>query len=118
MDSLELTKENFMPLINEAGFKTKKEFARFVNLPYNSVNNWGNNRNKFPKYVMTLMIALIKSRKYDSLMNSDSIALENENLKKEISNLREKVDELELRLRGFKNLQKSLVYLKEHINVD
>ncbi|TLE15955.1 hypothetical protein LS72_005190 [Helicobacter apodemus] len=113
---MKLTKENFMLLINEAGFKTKKDFARFINLPYNSINNWGNNRNKFPRYVTALMIALIKSHKYDNLINSNSIALENENLRKEISDLKEKINELELRLSDFKNLQKSLGSLKEYIN--
>ena len=36
-----LTKESFALLIREAGFKNKKDFAKFIDTPYSSVNNWG-----------------------------------------------------------------------------
>ena len=57
-----LTKESFPLLLREAGFNTKKEFADFINLPYTSIINWGG-CNKFPKYAMVLLSALIKSRR-------------------------------------------------------
>ena len=66
----------------DMALENKKDFADFINLPYASVNNWGG-CNGFPKYAKALLIALIKSYKYDSLIKSDSIALENDALKKE-----------------------------------
>lgn len=82
MEEVTLIRKSFALLIKEAGFKNKKDFADFINLPYASVNNWGG-CNGFPKYAKALLMALIKSYKYDSLIKSDSIALENDALKKE-----------------------------------
>ncbi|WP_297813127.1 hypothetical protein [uncultured Helicobacter sp.] len=116
IESFELTKESFNLLITEAGFNTKKDFARFVNLPYNSINNWGNNGNKFPKYVMTLMIALIKSRKYDSLMKSSSIMLECEKLKDENVKLKSIIHNLEAEVKKFEVLKKSINRINLYAN--
>lgn len=105
-----LTKESFPLLLREAGFNTKKEFADFINLPYTSIINWGG-CNKFPKYAMVLLSALIKSRRYDSLINSNSVALENDSLKKENEQLKNNIAALESRLKKFENLKKTLANL-------
>ena len=68
--------------------------------------------NRFPRYVRALLISLIKSHKYDNLIKSDSIALENDALKKKIKELEENISELESRLNDFKSLQKALSNLK------
>ncbi|EOB5157562.1 helix-turn-helix domain-containing protein, partial [Campylobacter upsaliensis] len=44
--------------MKELGCKNKKELAKILNMPYNSVNNWGNVQ-KFPPYVEPFLNALV-----------------------------------------------------------
>lgn len=53
MEEVTLIRKSFALLIKEAGFKNKKDFADFINLPYASVNNWGG-CNGLPKYAKAL----------------------------------------------------------------
>ena len=43
----------------------KKELAELMNLPYGSVNTWGNTR-EFPKWVKSWLINYIKLKQYEN----------------------------------------------------
>ncbi len=97
-----LTKEEFLQLLHEAGFKTKKEFAEFMGMHQMSVNNWGTGI-EFPHYAKQLMNALINSKRYEDLCKANSLIRENERLKREVLALQEKNKSLE---KEMKNLTK------------
>ena len=65
-----MDKKRFMELLEEAGL-TKKEFAEITNLPYGTVNNWGQKRNlnkkvtEIPKWVEPFMHYYFKAKKLD-----------------------------------------------------
>ncbi|TLD85477.1 hypothetical protein [Helicobacter sp. MIT 05-5294] len=113
----ELNRDDFLRLLREAGFKNKKEFAHFINTPYQSVNNWGCG-NRIPPYLSALMDALIDSKKYKELVQGNNIIAENESLKQEISILQEKIKELEserdVEKRNLETLTKSFKIIKEY----
>ncbi|EAL9781437.1 hypothetical protein D0Y19_07010 [Campylobacter upsaliensis] len=58
----------FLNMMKELGCKNKKELAKILNMPYNSVNNWGNVQ-KFPPYVEPFLNALVKAKKYDEALS-------------------------------------------------
>ncbi|WP_099507664.1 helix-turn-helix domain-containing protein [Campylobacter vulpis] len=64
-----MDKEQFLTMMKELGCKNKKELAKILNMPYNSVNNWGNVQ-KFPPYVEPFLNALVKAKKYDEALGS------------------------------------------------
>ncbi|MBS4407327.1 helix-turn-helix domain-containing protein [Campylobacter vulpis] len=64
-----MDKEQFLTMMKELGCKNKKELAKILNMPYNSVNNWGNVQ-KFPPYVEPFLNALVKAKKYDEALSS------------------------------------------------
>lgn len=87
----------FLNMMKELGCKNKKELAKILNMPYNSVNNWGNVQ-KFPPYVEPFLNALVKAKKYDEALkrgldesekpkecplNMEALSLENARLREE-----------------------------------
>ncbi|MDL0104242.1 helix-turn-helix domain containing protein [Campylobacter felis] len=92
-----MDKEQFLTMMKELGCKNKKELAKILNMPYNSVNNWGNVQ-KFPPYVEPFLNALVKAKKYDEALkksfnesekpqkcpsNVEALSLENARLREE-----------------------------------
>ncbi|MCR2099707.1 helix-turn-helix domain containing protein [Campylobacter upsaliensis] len=88
----------FLNMMKELGCKNKKELAKILNMPYNSVNNWGNVQ-KFPPYVEPFLNALVKAKKYDEALkkgfdesekpkecplNVEALSLENVRLREEL----------------------------------
>lgn len=88
----------FLNMMKELGCKNKKELAKILNMPYNSVNNWGNVQ-KFPPYVEPFLNALVKAKKYDEALkkgfdesekpqecpsNVEALSLENARLREEL----------------------------------
>lgn len=66
-----MTKEEFKSLMKEAGFKNKFELSKFLNLEYQSVNNWGTKTKPYPHYLKLLLTCYIKAKKYDELMKDE-----------------------------------------------
>ncbi|EAI7263602.1 helix-turn-helix domain-containing protein [Campylobacter upsaliensis] len=64
----------FLNMMKELGCKNKKELAKILNMPYNSVNNWGNVQ-KFPPYVEPFLNALVKAKKYDEALSGRNLGL-------------------------------------------
>lgn len=62
----ELNRTQIKYLIKKAGFKSKAEFARELNLNEDSVYNWGG-ANPVPKWLFKVLEWAIKARKYDEM---------------------------------------------------
>lgn len=60
----ELTPTQVKNLIKKAGFKSKAEFARELNISEFSVNNWGS-ANPVPKWLFKVLEWAKKARAYD-----------------------------------------------------
>lgn len=117
MDSKRIeSKEEFLKFMSDAGFKSKTEFARFTNIPYPSVNAWGG-RADFPCYLKTLLLALIKSHKYDMLLQGNNLFSENDSLKNENAELKKKIESLESEVAKFNVLKQSLNVINEYRNI-
>ncbi|HEC1582695.1 TPA: hypothetical protein R1X64_001629, partial [Campylobacter upsaliensis] len=50
-----MTKEIFKNLYTEAGFKSKNELAKALNLSYSAVTQWGCGDVKFPPYLKAVL---------------------------------------------------------------
>lgn len=61
MDTKEVTR-----LIKEAGFKSKAEFAKAMNLTEVAVNFWGN-KTQAPAWLKQVLEWSFKARKYDEM---------------------------------------------------
>ena len=65
-----MDKKRFMELLQKAGL-TKKEFAEIANIPYGTVNNWGQKRNlnkkvtEVPGWVEPFMYYYFKAKELD-----------------------------------------------------
>ena len=93
------TKENFKNLYTEAGFKSKNELAKALNLSYSAVTQWGCGDVKFPPYLKAVLEWAVKAKKYDEALkkgfdesekpqecplNMEALSLENARLREEL----------------------------------
>lgn len=93
-----MTKENFKNLYTEAGFKSKNELAKALNLSYSAVTQWGCGDVKFPPYLKAVLEWAVKAKKYDEALkrgldegekpkecplNIEALSLENARLREE-----------------------------------
>lgn len=93
-----MTKENFKNLYTEAGFKSKNELAKALNLSYSAVTQWGCGDVKFPPYLKAVLEWAVKAKKYDEVLkkgfdesekpkecplNMEALSLENARLREE-----------------------------------
>ncbi|HEF3570665.1 TPA: hypothetical protein R9130_000566 [Campylobacter upsaliensis] len=65
-----MTKEIFKNLYTEAGFKSKNELAKALNLSYSAVTQWGCGDVKFPPYLKAVLKWAVKAKKYDEALKS------------------------------------------------
>lgn len=92
-----MTKENFKNLYTEAGFKSKNELAKALNLSYSAVTQWGCGDVKFPPYLKAVLEWAVKAKKYDEALKkgldesekpkecpSEALSLENARLREEL----------------------------------
>lgn len=70
MAKRELTPTQIKVLIKKAGFKSKAEFARELNISELSVNNWGN-ANPVPKWLFKVLEWAKKAKEYDKEHEND-----------------------------------------------
>ncbi|RBQ30504.1 hypothetical protein CRU92_11555 [Arcobacter sp. FW59] len=61
-----MDKEEFKKLLKNANF-SKKSFASFVGLKYQSVNTWGNNNRAIPYWVKSWLNLYIENLKYQKV---------------------------------------------------
>ncbi|EAI8158138.1 hypothetical protein CS779_08170 [Campylobacter upsaliensis] len=70
-----MTKEIFKNLYTEAGFKSKNELAKALNLSYSAVTQWGCGDVKFPPYLKAVLKWAVKAKKYDEALSGRNLGL-------------------------------------------
>lgn len=64
-----MNKETFKHLLNEANIN-KKELALLLDIPYNTINAWGNNNRAYPYWVKSWLENYIKAKHLDTIVNT------------------------------------------------
>lgn len=61
-----MNKEEFSTLLKKINL-SKKEFAEFANISYNTVNNWNDDNKPIPPWVKSWLDNYIKAKSYEDI---------------------------------------------------